>query len=167
MLKNMAIHELALLVTFYDIRVDNVHTITANKSLSRKLTLEGKTDFASISFTVTTLSGVSATITADRCGGNVSYAIINDGCPPAGKEIKRFICPTEEEEKEVNAMIKADPEMMPYFFTNSNDYWKLKSDVIEAFRNGSSKAGNVATIDVAIEALKLAEFATRSLMRQT
>ena len=53
-----------------------------------------------------------------------------------------------------------------YFFIQSKDYLKLKSDVIEAFRAGEAKAGNVATIEVAIEALKLAEFATRSLMRQ-
>ena len=53
-----------------------------------------------------------------------------------------------------------------YFFIQSKDYLKLKSDVINAFRAGEAKAGNVATIEVAIEALKLAEFATRSLMRQ-
>ena len=54
------------------------------------------------------------------------------------------------------------------FFKNEvrEGFLKLKSDVINAFRAGEAKAGNVATIEVAIEALKLAEFATRSLMRQ-
>jgi len=71
MLKNMAIHELCLLVTFYDVRVDTVFKITADKSRSEKLTIDGKTDFKSVRFTVTTLAGKSATVVADRCGGNV------------------------------------------------------------------------------------------------
>jgi len=56
--------------------------------------------------------------------------------------------------------------MMPYFFVQAKDYWRLKTDVIEAFRKGEGRAGNVATIQTAIEALKLADFATNSLMRQ-
>lgn len=166
MLKNMAIHELCLLVSFYDVRVNTVFKITADKELSSKRTIDGVTDLASVSFTVTTLAGASATVTADRCGGNVSYAIVNSSAPPKGKEIKRFAVPTPEEKVEIDAKIKADPEMMPYFFIQSDDYWTLKKDVINAFRAGEAKAGNVATIEVAIEALKLAEFATRSLMRQ-
>jgi len=162
----MAIHELCLLVSFYDVRVDTVFKITVDKELSSKQTIDGVTDLASVSFTVTTLAGASATVTADRCGGNVSYAIVNSSAPPNGKEIKRFAVPTPEEKVEIDAKIKADPEMMPYFFIQSDDYWTLKKDVIKAFRAGEAKAGNVATIEIAIEALKLAEFATRSLMRQ-
>lgn len=54
---------------------------------------------------------------------------------------------------------------MEYFLTQSDDYDTLKTNVVRAFADGTD-AGDVATIDVAIEALKLAEFATKSLMRQ-
>jgi hypothetical protein len=45
MLKNMAIHELCLLVSFYDVRVDTVFKIEADKAKSEKLTINGVTDF--------------------------------------------------------------------------------------------------------------------------
>ena len=66
---------------------------------------------------------------------------------------------------QVEAQKKADPEIMEYFLTQSDDYDILKTNVVRAFADGTD-AGDVATIDVAIEALKLAEFATKSLMRQ-
>ena len=34
MLKNMAIHELALLVSFYDASVDNIESVTADREFS-------------------------------------------------------------------------------------------------------------------------------------
>ncbi|GMH60561.1 hypothetical protein TrRE_jg13552 [Triparma retinervis] len=44
MLKNMAIHELCLLVSFYDVRVDTVFKIEADKAKSEKKTINGFTD---------------------------------------------------------------------------------------------------------------------------
>ena len=41
MLKNMAIHELALLASFYDVTVDNIESITADKEFSSLQTLRG------------------------------------------------------------------------------------------------------------------------------
>ena len=41
MLKNMAIHELALLVSFYDVTVENIDTVTADKDFSSLKTLPG------------------------------------------------------------------------------------------------------------------------------
>jgi len=164
MLKNMAIHELALLVSFFDVRVDTVFKITVDKSKSEKLTLGGITDFSKVSFQVTTLAGASATVTADRCAGTVSFANVKEG-GAEGKIVKSFACPTAEETAKVEAQKKADPEIMEYFLTQSDDYDTLKTNVVRAFADGTD-AGDVATIDVAIEALKLAEFATKSLMRQ-
>merc|ERR1711935_194681 len=62
MLKNMAIHELALLVTFYDVSVDNIAEVTADKEFSSLQTLKGPsgddyTDFDKIKFTIKTKSG--------------------------------------------------------------------------------------------------------------
>jgi len=41
MLKNMAIHELALLVSFYDVTVDNIAEVVADKEFSSMQTLKG------------------------------------------------------------------------------------------------------------------------------
>merc|ERR1719493_356739 len=56
MLKNMAIHELALLVSFYDVTVDNIAEVVADKDFSSMQTLKGPsgkefTDFDKIKFT--------------------------------------------------------------------------------------------------------------------
>merc|ERR1719491_1250410 len=59
MLKNMAIHELALLASFYDVSVENIESVTADKEYSSMQTLPGPsgkefTDFDKIKFTIKT-----------------------------------------------------------------------------------------------------------------
>jgi len=49
MLKNMAIHELALLVSFFDVTVENVESVSADKGFSSCQTLKGPSGY---SFTV-------------------------------------------------------------------------------------------------------------------
>ncbi|GMI30968.1 hypothetical protein TeGR_g5715 [Tetraparma gracilis] len=162
LLKNMAIHELALLVTFFDVRVDTLFKVEVDRSRTELLTIKGRSDFSSLSFTVTTLAGRSATVTADRCAGNLSYAVVSSS---SGKEAARFSSLTLEEQAEAARLGREDPEVMPYFHTQGADYLALKTRVVDAFRTGGT-AGSVATIDVGIEALKLAEFITRSVTRQ-
>ena len=83
MLKNMAIHELALLVSFYDVTVENIESVAADKEFSSVQTLEGPsgkewTDLDKIKFTITTKSGNQVSVSADRCGGTDSYATVSD-----------------------------------------------------------------------------------------
>merc|ERR1712113_1224801 len=83
MLKNMAIHELALLVSFYDVSVDNIKSVTADKEFSSLQTLKGPsgkdyTDFDKIKFTIKTKTGKEVTVSADRCGGDTSFATVTD-----------------------------------------------------------------------------------------
>jgi len=54
---------------------------------------------------------------------------------------------------------------MPYFFVQSDDYKELKTRVIDACLSGDDAEG-VATIAVAIEALKLAEYGTAQLSKE-
>merc|ERR1719316_162015 len=73
MLKNMAIHELALLATYYGVTVDNIESVVPDAEYSRCLTLTGPsgkefTDFAKVGFTVKTKDGKTVTVKADRCG---------------------------------------------------------------------------------------------------
>merc|ERR1711924_53274 len=73
MLKNMAIHELALLATYYDVTVENIKSVTADSDFSELLTLPGPsgkefTDFAKVGFTIETKTGKVVTVKANRCG---------------------------------------------------------------------------------------------------
>ena len=66
--------------------------------------------------------------------------------------------------EKVNAQVAADPDMMPYFFVQSDDYWTLKTRVLDSMIKGEDAEG-LATIDVGIEAMKLAEYGTAQLMK--
>jgi len=170
MLKNMAIHELALLASFFDVTTDTIDAFVIDTEVSEKLTLNpGKwlpsqkeiTDFSKIKFTVTTKSNKSVSVMADRCGGNVSYASVLDA---RGQEVSKFEFPDPANIEKVNAQVAADPDMMPYFFVQSDDYWTLKTRVLDSMIKGEDAEG-LATIDVGIEAMKLAEYGTAQLMK--
>lgn len=99
MLKNMAIHELALLVSFFGVTTDTIDKFMIDKEVSEKLTVDpGKwlpsqkkiTDFSKIMFTASTESNKSVSVLADRCGGNVSYAAVLDA---KGQEVSKFEFP--------------------------------------------------------------------------
>merc|ERR1711871_746821 len=103
MLKNMAIHELAPLATYYGVTVDNIESVVPDAEYSRCLTLTGPsgkefTDFAKVGFTVTTKDGKTVTINADRCGstdGGDSKAIVSVD----GAEVFRTITPDADLKK--------------------------------------------------------------------
>ena len=84
MLKNMAIHELAVLATYYGVTVENIESVEPDVEYSEMLTLKGPsgkefTDFAKIGFTIKTKDGKSVTVRADRCGsttGGGSEAVV-------------------------------------------------------------------------------------------
>jgi predicted dehydrogenase len=92
MLKNMVIHELALLVSFYNVTVDNIASVSADKEFSSLQTLPGPsgkmfTDFDKIKFTIKTKTGQEVSVQGDRCGGTDSYATVSD---KSGKEVFRY-----------------------------------------------------------------------------
>lgn len=173
MLKNMAVHELALLVTFFQVTVDTIQNIQVNTNtlFSERVSLlkpgapsrnpEYITDFSRVAFKITTKSGTNVSLMADRCGGNVSFAVVKD---EMGKEVKKFAFPDPDMASKIEDMIAQDPEMMPYFLVQSDDYLMLKERVVNATLEGKGKdPEDVATICVGVEALKLAEYATDRL----
>ena len=170
MLKNMAIHELALLATYYGVTVDNIASVTPDAEYSRCLTLTGPsgkefTDFAKVGFTVTTKDGKTVTVKADRCGsteGGGSMAIVSVN----GEEKFTSVTPDDDLKKVCEAKAKEDPEMMPYFFLQSDDYITLKERATAHILSGASGAPDgMATIDIAVEALKCAEYLTPMLQQ--
>jgi len=165
MLKNMAIHELALLATYYGVTVDNIAEVTPDAEYSRVLTLTGPsgkefTDFAKVGFTVTTKDGKTVTVKADRCGsteggGSIASVAVE------GVEKFRSETPDDELKKVCAEMAAADPAMMPYFFLQSEDYITLKEHSTAHILSGEPGAPEgMATIDIAVEALKCAEYLT-------
>ena len=103
------------------------------------------------------------TVKADRCGsttGGGSEAIVSvDG------EVKfTSVTPDDELQKFCDEQAAADPEMMPYFFLQSDDYQVLKELTTSHVLQGKPGAPEgIATLDVAIDALKLAEYLTPTL----
>jgi predicted dehydrogenase len=167
MLKNMAIHELALLVSFYDVSVDNIASVTADKEFSSLQTLPGPsgkmfTDFDKIKFTIKTKNGNEVSVQADRCGGTDSYATVSD---TAGKELFRYYMPDDEDKVHVKELEAKYPTAMPYFFTQDPDYITVKERVAKHTVDGKGAEG-VATIGIAVETLKVAEYLTPMLQEQ-
>jgi predicted dehydrogenase len=170
MLKNMAIHELALLVTFYGVTVDTIASVTADKSYSSCQSLLGPSsgklyaDFDKLKFKITTTSGQEVSIAADRCGGSDSVGIVTDAT--TGRQVARFTMPDAETISQIPALEQLYPGAMPYFFTQDPDYCALKERIAKACLDGSGHPDGVATIDTAIHALTLAEYLTPILQEQ-
>lgn len=157
MLKNMAIHELALLVSFFDVTVENIESAEADKEFSSCQTLKGPsgkewTDFDKIKFTIKTKTGKEVSVQADRCGGDVSYAKVDID----GKEVFRHSMPDADDEANVSVLEKEYPGAMPYFFSQDPDYIIVKQRVADHCANGAEPTG-VATIGIAVETLRVAE----------
>lgn len=170
MLKNMAIHELALLATFYDVTVENIKEVTPDTEFTRCLTLKGPhsgktfTDFAKAGFTVTTKQGKTVTVHADRCGhvsGN-SIAVVSVG----GEEKFRVETPDAKLKSKVDKQIKEHPDYMPYFFLQDEDYITLKERSTAHILSGAEgHPKGMADIDIAVEALRVAEYLTELLKK--
>jgi predicted dehydrogenase len=170
MLKNMAIHELAVLATYYGVTVENIKAVTPDAEYSEMLTLKGPsgkefTDFASIGFTIETKDGKSVTVKANRCGsttGGGSMAIVSvDG-------VEKFKSETPDAalQKKCDEQGKADPEMMPYFFLQHDDYITLKETATSHILSGKEgPPPGMATIDIAVETLRVAEYLTPYLQK--
>lgn len=166
MLKNMAIHELALLATYWGVTTDTIESVQPDTEFSRCLTLKGPsgaefTDFPRVGFTVTTKDGTSVTLKIDRCGdaggsGNSMAIVTKDG-----KEIARTETPDDDLKDKTEAQVAADPEMMPYFFLQHDDYITLKEATAEHVLAGKpGTPEGIATIEIAVDALKVAEYLT-------
>lgn len=167
MLKNMAIHELALLASFYDVTVDSVEKVEVDKDFSSLQTLKGPsgkdfTDFDKAKFTIRTKTGKAVSVAADRCGGDVSYAMVSDA---SGKEIFRHSMPDDEDTANVSVLAAKYPGAMPYFFSQDPDYATVKERVAKLCLTGEV-AQEVATIDIAIAALEVGEYLTPLMTKE-
>jgi predicted dehydrogenase len=169
MLKNMAIHELAILCTYYGVTVSDIQSVVADLEFSSCRTLTGPTtgesftDFDKIKFEITTKAGTKASVAADRCGGDDSVGIVTNGT--TGEELARFSMPDDSAIAQIPQLETRYPGAMPYFFTQDPDYLTIKERVAKYCVDGTNPEG-VATLQVAIDTLKLAEYLTPLLQDQ-
>lgn len=166
-LKNMAIHELAIAVSFYGVTADNILTVVVDKEFSKCLTLQGPsgqmyTDFSKLKLTILTKYGDTVSIAADRCGGDDSVGIVANH---EGEELIRFTMPDVEDATFIKNAEKQMPGAMPYFYVQSPDYLTLKQRVVNAIASSTTVDG-VATIKTGLESLKVAEYLTSILIDQ-
>jgi predicted dehydrogenase len=161
MLKNMCVHELCLLVTYYGVSVDSIKSVEADKDYSKCEVRGGFTDFSKVRFAITTNDGNTLKVQADRCGGNNTGAIVHVD----GNEKFQILSPDDELQKVVSAKTVANPGYMPYFFLNHDDYITLKERVCARAAGGQVPDG-VASIDVGVQTLKVAEYLTPILQEQ-
>jgi hypothetical protein len=73
--------------------------------------------------------------------------------------------PDDEDKVNVAALEKKYPTAMPYFFTQDPDYVTVKERVAKHTVDGKPAEG-VATIGIAVDTLKVAEYLTPILQEQ-
>ena len=143
-LKYMTIHELALLVSFNDVSVENIESVSADKEFSSMQTLKGPsgkewTDFDKIKVTIKTKTGKSVSVQADRCGGDVSYANVTN---LAGEELFKYTMPDDDDLAHVKSLQQKYPGAMPYFFSQDPDYITVKDRVTAYCVTGRGGTGS-------------------------
>lgn len=157
MLKNMAIHELALAAQFFGMRSDNIVKVEIEDPAgSECLTLGDYTDFSRLDFTLTNDAGTSVRIKADRCSGDGCCATVTG---EDGKQLYSQELVDDAKAARVKARMEEHPDWLGYLITQEEEYAKLKELCAESAISGTPHP-NIATIDIAIQALKLAEYLT-------
>ena len=79
----------------------------------------------------------------------------------SGKELFRAETPDAALSTKVAEAAAKDPEMMPYFFLQHDDYITLKElSSSHVIKGAAGAPEGMATIDVAVDALKVAEYLT-------
>jgi hypothetical protein len=73
--------------------------------------------------------------------------------------------PDEEDVANVKTLEAEYPGAMPYFFSQDPDYITVKERVANFCANGEEAAG-IATIEIAVDTLKVAEYLTPTLKEQ-
>lgn len=168
LLKNMAVHELALLVTYYDVKVDTIAEVIPDLDFSRLESHAGPSsgqvieDFSRVGFTIVTKAGKRVSVKADRCGGldfggSFSEAHVIEG----GSTMFSARIPDQEGELVMRQMMAAEPGTASYFHLQDPDYITLKERFAKHIAAGEAGLPEgVANINIAIEVLRLAEHLT-------
>lgn len=169
MLRSMAAQELAVLVTAFGVRADEIESfkVNTNRLFSEKQTYydtgggSGVTDFSRAAFKISTTNGRSVSVMADRCGGLVSFAVVKSH---TGMELRRFPSLSEEEAAAVQEELREDKEIDRQFVIEREEYLELKRRVVESILGGDSSAtSGLVSIRDGIEVMRLADYCTAEI----
>jgi len=161
MLKNMMIHEIVVLISYFGLKVDSIKEIVADKSYTCVETRKGFTDLSKMGCTIRTVEGREFKLWGDRSDGEYGEAVVTAG----GKELFKAVRPDAEVSKTAEEIEKADPGCMPYFYLQDGEYLALKKQVVEHVASGKpGSPEGVASVETAIEGLKLCDCITEALM---
>lgn len=159
LLKNMAIHELALAASHFGMSPESIVSVDCDTSKSELRTIGDFTDFSKVDFVITNDKGLKLRMVADRCGGDGSFAQVHSG--------EKLLLETKMvDAKRAAAVAKRQaehPDWISYLLTQEFEYAQLKEAFAAAALKGTAEPVGIATIDVAIKALKLADFLTPRL----
>ena len=81
------------------------------------------------------------------------------------KEVFRYYMPDDEDKATVQKLQAKYPTAMPYFFTQDPDYVTVK-ELAAKFTATGEEATGLATIAIAVETMRVAEYLTPTLMEQ-
>ncbi|KAL3756720.1 hypothetical protein ACHAWU_005412 [Discostella pseudostelligera] len=155
MISSMAVQELAVLVTLFGVKTNDIETfrVNTNRLFSERLKFydEGNgttvTDLSRVAFKITTKDRKrSFSIMADRCGGVFSFAVIKSH---AGKELQRFQSHDEHQVSMVQSELREDKEISHQFLIESEEYLELKRRVVKSILSSDSQRslGLVSILD--------------------
>ena len=163
--KNMMIHELALAVDMHGCTVEKIRDIDIIRDQTELLTLGGYEDFKSLTVRLhmdATAPLGSITIGAHRCAEQNEVI----GCVHAGNDlVAKVNYHPGSISDDVAKRMASYPEMHSYFPTQWNDYIKIKTvmgDYVTSNGRISGSVPGLASVQTAIEAMRLAEFITQS-----
>ena len=174
-------------MTFFGVNSETLSDVVADKAYSDLRTEKGPssgndfTDFSRIGFTVTTKAGAKVSVYADRCGlelpdgamadGGMMRVDVRETRPMACEGSRggsasvssliqsRDIMPDADLVATVEARsAQENPDWMPYFHLQHDDYITLKERCTAHIASGASgDPEGIATIQVGYDTLKLAE----------
>ncbi|KAL9180423.1 hypothetical protein ACHAXT_008393 [Thalassiosira profunda] len=169
MLGTMAAQELAVLVTQFGVRANEIEgfKVNTNRLFSEKQAFYNRndgtesTDFSRVAFKITTRQRRSVSVMADRCGGLVSFAVVKSH---TGKEVQRFESHDEDQASALREELRADAEISQQCTIERDEYLELKRRIVKRIFSGDgSRTLGLVSIHDGVEILALADYCLREI----
>ena len=167
-LKNMAIHELALLSTFWGVKAKKgegeggkgVKSVVCDVDYSDFRVINGFEDFVKGGVVIEIEDGTTIKVMFDRCGGAYSEYRVGVKEEKEGEVIEkgRWRYPGKEEMSFFEEMREKNPEIMSYFLVQHAGYVFLKKELGEvALGMKKEMDERIAGLQTGVAAVELAE----------
>ena len=168
MLMSMAAQELAVFVTHFGVKADEVEAFKVNtkRVFSERQSYNTEsgtkvTDFSRVAFKITTKNRRSASVMADRCGGIVNFAVVKSH---TGKELQRFQSHDESQVLMLRSELREDKDISRQFIIESDEFMEMKKRIVRNILGGDSRRYlGLASIQDGIDIMALADYCTAKI----